>query len=57
MTVFEHISEHLGAPQYYSAMRRIFNSFFGVWKRAKTWSVVFNILLKFPYMADIFWSI
>ena len=43
--VFHHMSKHLEVRQKYSATRRIFNSFLGVWKCDETLSLVFDILL------------
>ena len=53
-TVFDHICKHLDVRQKYSAVRRIFNSFLGVWKCGQTRSFVFNIIerLSLTFTAD-----
>ena len=42
--MFDHASKHLDVRQKYFAVRLIFNSVLGVWKRGKTRPFVFDIL-------------
>ena len=46
--MFENISKHLEGRQNYSAARRIFNSFLGVWRCGVTTSTVFDELQNTP---------